>query len=132
MPALVKKICLLLVLLGCCLTVFSVDSFANEETDYKKIELFTDVLSLIRSNYVENVDMDQLVDGAIRGMLGTLDPHSSFLSPEMYQDMQEETHGEFSGLGIEIAVKNGSLIVVSPIEDTPAFFAGVKAGDEIV
>ncbi len=132
MPAPVKKICLLLVLLGCCLTVFSVDSFANEENDYKKIELFTDVLSLIRSSYVEDVDMDQLIYGAIRGMLGTLDPHSSFLSPEMYRDMQEETHGEFSGLGIEIAVKNGSLIVVSPIEDTPAFLAGVKAGDEIV
>ncbi len=132
MPAPVKKICLLLVLLGCCLTVFSVDSFANEENDYKKIELFTDVLSLIRSSYVEDVDMDRLIYGAIRGMLGTLDPHSSFLSPEMYRDMQEETHGEFSGLGIEIAVKNGSLIVVSPIEDTPAFLAGVKAGDEIV
>jgi len=104
----------------------------QEKDDYKKLEIFTDVLSLIRNSYVEEVDMDQLVYGAIRGMLETLDPHSSFLTPEMYQDMQADTHGEFGGLGIEITIKDGALIVVSPIEDTPAYTAGIQAGDEIV
>lgn len=128
-----RKTFFCLVLMGCCWGFFLTGSaVANSEGDYKKIEIFTDVLSLIRSNYVEDVDMDQLVYGAIHGMLDTLDPHSSFLTPEMYLEMQEETHGEFSGLGIEIAVKDGAIIVVSPIEDTPAYLAGVKSGDEIV
>ena len=128
-----RKTFFCLVLMSCCWGFFLTGSVvANSEDDYKKIEIFTDVLSLIRSNYVEDVDMDQLVYGAIHGMLDTLDPHSSFLTPEMYLEMQEETHGEFSGLGIEIAVKDGAIIVVSPIEDTPAYLAGVKSGDEIV
>ncbi|MCF6266190.1 MAG: S41 family peptidase [Desulfuromusa sp.] len=122
------------VLLVFCLvsTFFSGDLFAGEEDDYKNLEIFTDVLSLIRSSYVENVDMDTLIYGAIRGMLSTLDPHSSFLTPEMYKEMQADTHGEFGGLGIEITVKAGELIVVSPIEDSPAYAAGVKPGDKIV
>ncbi len=128
----VKKGSLFLLVLSCCLTFSVVECAANDDADYKKIELFTDVLSLIRSSYVEEVKMDQLVDGAVRGMLETLDPHSSYLNPEMYKAMQEETHGEFSGLGLEITVKDGALIVVSPLEGTPAFVAGVKAGDEIV
>ncbi|MCK5913847.1 MAG: S41 family peptidase [Desulfuromusa sp.] len=112
--------------------VFCGDAYANEEDDYKNIEIFTDVLSLVRSSYVEDVDMDQLIYGAIRGMLNTLDPHSSFLTPEMYEEMQAETHGEFGGLGIEITFKEGALIVVSPIEDTPAYAAGIQPGDQIV
>jgi len=114
------------------MTVCSGNLFASEEEDYKNLEIFTDVLSLIRSSYVENVDMDKLIYGAIRGMLNTLDPHSSFLTPEMYKEMQADTHGEFGGLGIEITIKEGELIVVSPIEDTPAYAAGVKSGDQIV
>ncbi|WP_321371391.1 S41 family peptidase [uncultured Desulfuromusa sp.] len=131
----VKKIIqnLILILLFCCsVAVFSHDAFANETEDYKKLEIFTDVLSLIRSSYVEDVDMEKLVYGAVRGMLSTLDPHSSFLTPEMYQDMQADTHGEFGGLGIEITVKNGDLIIVSPIEDSPAYAAGVQSGDQII
>ncbi len=112
--------------------VFSGSVFANEDDDYKNLEIFTDVLSLVRSSYVEDVDMDDLVYGAIRGMLNTLDPHSSFLTPEMYKDMQADTHGEFGGLGIEITVKDGVLMIVSPIEDTPAYAAGIQAGDQII
>ncbi len=112
--------------------IFSVDVLANEDNDYKNLEVLTDVLSLVRGSYVEEVDMDTLIYGAIRGMLDTLDPHSSFLTPEMYEAMQAETHGEFGGLGIEITVREGELIIVSPIEDTPAYAAGIKAGDTII
>lgn len=111
---------------------FSGQTPSNEEQDYKKLEIFTDVLSLIRGSYVEDVDMDKLIYGAIRGMLNTLDPHSSFLTPEMYEEMQADTHGEFGGLGIEITVKDGAIIIVSPIEDTPAHAAGIQAGDQII
>ncbi len=120
-------------LIFCFATVlFTGTGFANQENDYKKLEIFTDVLSLVRSHYVEDVDMEKLLYGAIRGMLSELDPHSSFLTPEMYEEMQADTHGEFGGLGIEITVKDGELIIVSPIEDTPAYLAGIKAGDQIV
>ena len=128
-----------IILVGSLLIVYCLGSggfsklvFANEEKDYKNIEIFTDVLSLVRSSYVEDVDMNKLIYGAIRGMLDSLDPHSSFLTPEMYMDMQADTHGEFGGLGIEITVKDHALIVVTPIEDTPADKAGIKAGDQIV
>ncbi len=99
---------------------------AAAEKDYKNLEIFTDVMALIQSSYVEETDTTELVYGAIRGMLETLDPHSSFLTPDMYVDMQADTHGEFGGLGIEIAIRTG-LIVVAPIEDTPAFRAGIKS-----
>lgn len=105
---------------------------ANEPEDYQTLELFTDVLSIIRRSYVEETDITELLYGAIRGMLVTLDPHSSFLTPEMYQDMKDDTHGEFGGLGIEITLKDGILRVVTPIEDTPADKAGIKAGDQII
>lgn len=104
----------------------------SKEEDYKNLEIFTDVLALIQRSYVEKVDSHELIYGAIRGMLATLDPHSSFLTPDMYEDMQADTHGEFGGLGIEITVKDHALIVVTPIEDTPAYSAGIKAGDQIV
>ncbi len=115
-----------LIALCCCGSAWAADE------DYQNIEVFTDVYSLIRANYVEQVDARQLIYGAIRGMLETLDPHSSFLTPEMYEDMQADTHGEFGGLGIEITVKNNTLLVVSPIEGTPADIAGIKSGDEII
>ena len=128
-----------IILVGSLLIVYCLGSggfsklvFANEEKDYKNIEIFTDVLSLVRSSYVEDVDMNKLIYGAIRGMLDSLDPHSSFLTPEMYMDMQADTHGEFGGLGIEITVKDHALIVVTPIEDTPADKVGIKVGDQIV
>ena len=112
--------------------IFSPPVCANQEDDYKNLEIFTDVLSLVHSHYVEETDTEKLLYGAIDGMLGTLDPHSSFLTPEMYKEMQADTHGEFGGLGIEITVRDGTLIIVSPIEDTPADLAGIKAGDKII
>ena len=101
-------------------------------SDYESIELFTDVMSIIKKSYVEEVDTKKLVYGAINGMLSSLDPHSSFMTPETYKEMKIDTKGAFGGLGIEISVKEGVLTVISPIEDTPAFKAGIKAGDMIL
>ncbi len=100
--------------------------------DYESIEMFTDVLSLVKKSYVEEVDTKKLIYGAINGMLASLDPHSAFMPPETYKEMKIETKGSFGGLGIEITIKDGMLMVISPIEDTPAFKAGIKAGDHIV
>ena len=99
--------------------------------DYESLETFTNVLSIVKKNYVEDVDTKNLVTGAINGMLSSLDPHSAYLTPDLYKELQMDTQGRFGGLGIEITVKNGVLTVVSPIEDTPAFKAGVKPGDMI-
>jgi len=99
--------------------------------DYESLEAFTNVLSIVKKNYVEEVDTKNLVTGAINGMLSSLDPHSAYLTPDLYKELQMDTQGRFGGLGIEITVKNGVLTVVSPIEDTPAFKAGVKPGDMI-
>ena len=100
--------------------------------DYQSIELFTDVLSIVKKSYVEEVDTKKLVYGAINGMLSSLDPHSSFMPPDTYKEMKIDTKGAFGGLGIEITVKEGILTVISPIEDTPAYKAGIKAGDQIL
>ncbi len=105
---------------------------AEGGNDYESIELFTDVLSIVKKSYVEEVDTKKLIYGAINGMLSSLDPHSSFMPPEMYKEMKIETKGTFGGLGIEISIKDGILTVISPIEDTPAFKAGIKAGDQIL
>jgi carboxyl-terminal processing protease len=99
--------------------------------DYESLEAFTNVLSIVKKNYVEEVETKNLVNGAINGMLSSLDPHSAYLTPDLYKELQMDTQGRFGGLGIEITVKNGVLTVVSPIEDTPAFKAGVKPGDMI-
>lgn len=100
--------------------------------DYESIELFTDVLAIVKKSYVEEVDTKKLIYGAINGMLSALDPHSSFMPPETYKELKLDTKGEFGGLGIEISIKDGMLTVISPIEDTPAYRAGVKSGDQIV
>ncbi len=99
---------------------------------YEYIKLYTDTLSLVQKNYVEEVGIKKLVYGSIKGMLADLDPHSSFMPPDMFKEMQVETSGSFGGLGIEITIRDGILTVVSPIEDTPAFRAGVEAGDKII
>jgi len=99
--------------------------------EYETLETFTNILSIVKKNYVEDVDTKNLVNGAINGMLTSLDPHSAYLTPDLYKELQMDTQGRFGGLGIEITVKNGVLTVVSPIEDTPAFKAGVKPGDMI-
>jgi carboxyl-terminal processing protease len=101
-------------------------------SDYESIELFTDVMAIIKKSYVEEVDTKKLVYGAINGMLSSLDPHSSFMPPDTYKEMKIDTKGAFGGLGIEISIKEGVLTVISPIEDTPAFKAGIKAGDMIL
>jgi carboxyl-terminal processing protease len=99
---------------------------------YENLKIFTEVLSHVESNYVEEPDPEKLIHGAIRGMLRTLDPHSSFMPPDVYREMQVETEGRFGGLGIEITIREDVLTVVAPIEGTPAFRAGVQPGDQIV
>jgi len=101
-------------------------------TDYESIELFTDVLAIVKKSYVEEVDTKKLVYGAINGMLASLDPHSSFMPPDTFKELKLDTKGEFGGLGIEISIKDGLLTVISPIEDTPAYRAGLKPGDQIL
>ncbi len=105
---------------------------AEAKSNYEELRLFTDVLSIVRKSYVEEIDMKDLIYGAINGMLASLDPHSSFMPPDVYKEMKVDTQGEFGGLGIEITIKNGILTIVSPIEDTPAYRAGLQAGDQIV
>jgi carboxyl-terminal processing protease len=99
--------------------------------DYESLEVFSNILSIVKKNYVEDVETKTLVSGAINGMLHSLDPHSAYLTPDLYKDLQSDTQGRFGGLGIEITVKGGILTVVSPIEDTPAAKAGIKPGDQI-
>lgn len=99
---------------------------------YQQLETFANVLAIVQKNYVEPVSTKQLIDGAITGMLASLDPHSAYLTPELYRDLEVETRGSFGGLGIEITIRDGVLTVVSPIEDTPAYRAGIKAGDQII
>src|SRR6185369_8520980 len=106
-------------------------SAEGKGSDYESIELFTDVMAIVKKSYVEEVDTKKLIYGAINGMLASLDPHSSFMSPDNYKEMKIDTKGAFGGVGIEISVKDGILTVISPIEDTPAFKAGIKAGDQI-
>jgi carboxyl-terminal processing protease len=102
-------------------------------TPYQELSLFSDVLRLVRENYVEPVDEKKLIRGAVRGMLRELDPHSSFLDPDAHREMQIDTRGEFHGLGIEISKeRDGFIVVVSPIEGTPAWRAGIRARDQIV
>ena len=105
---------------------------AVSESSYEELETFANVLAIVQKNYVEPVSTKQLINGAITGMLASLDPHSAYLTPELYKDLQIETRGSFGGLGIEITIKNGVLTVVSPIEDTPAYKAGIKPNDQII
>ena len=104
----------------------------REEEELRSLKTFTNAFTLVEENYVEKVDPKKLIYGAIKGMLQSLDPHSSFLTPDMYKEMEVETKGSFGGIGIEITIKNGWLTVVSPIEGTPAYKAGLKPGDKII
>ena len=99
---------------------------------YENLKVFTEALSYVESNYVEEVEAEKVIQGAIRGMLRTLDPHSSYMPPDVYREMQVETEGRFGGLGIEIAMRDDVLTVVSPIEGTPAFRVGIQPGDQII
>src|SRR5271167_4176985 len=100
--------------------------------DYEDLQTFANVLAIVQKNYVEPVSTKDLINGAITGMLASLDPHSAYLTPDLYRDLEVETRGSFGGLGIEITVKNDILTVVSPIDGTPATKAGIKSGDQIV
>jgi carboxyl-terminal processing protease len=105
---------------------------AIDRNIYKNLKTFSEVMDMVEKNYVEPVDNDKLIQGAINGMIKSLDPHSSFMTPEMFKDLEVETRGSFGGLGIEITILKDVLTVVSPIEDTPAYIAGIKAGDQII
>ncbi len=105
---------------------------AARDALYQRLKVLAEVLDAVQRNYVEPVSADDLVYGAAEGIVSRLDPHSSFLSPEMFREMQIETEGTFGGIGIEVTVRDGRLVVVSPIEDTPAARAGIRAGDVIV
>ncbi|HGY10854.1 MAG: peptidase S41 [Deltaproteobacteria bacterium] len=112
-------------------TGFKSTVLANDDT-YKSLRLFTDVLEELEKNYVDDVDSEELIHNAIKGMVGNLDPHSSFMPPEAFDELQDDTKGEFSGIGIVITMKDAILTVVSPIEGTPAYKAGIQAGDIII
>jgi carboxyl-terminal processing protease len=105
---------------------------AIDRNTYKNLKTFSEVLDMVEKNYVEPVESNKLMQGAINGMMKSLDPHSSFMTAEMYKELEVETRGSFGGLGIEITILKDVLTVVSPIEDTPAYNAGVKAGDQII
>ncbi len=107
-------------------------SALGKSPDYEELLLFRDVMRRVEKNYVKQVSDKELIEGAINGMLQSLDPHSSYLTPELFKELQVETTGEFPGLGIEITLDNGILTIISPIEDTPAFRAGLQAGDKII
>ena len=104
----------------------------NSNELYKKIDLFSEVLETIKKEYVDDIDQAEVMDAAINGVLQSLDPYSSYMSPKSFQGMQTDTKGEFGGLGIEIGMESGVVKVISPIEDTPASEAGIKSGDYIV
>lgn len=105
---------------------------AAEETTYRKLKIFSDVLDIVQKNHIEEVKPEELISGAIKGMLNSLDPHSSYLTPDEYDELHMDTSGSFTGTGIEISIEDGILTVISPIEGTPAYRAGIKAGDKII
>ena len=125
-----KKIQILIFFL---INLFLINSSHSAEVEiYKKIDLFGEVLEKINQEYVEEINQSESMDAAINGLLQSLDPYSAYMSPEIFNEMQTETSGEFGGLGIEVSMESGVVKVISPIDDTPAAKAGIKAGDYIV
>jgi carboxyl-terminal processing protease len=123
---------LMVAAMGIVVGRWSIGLVNAEVEGYENIRVFAEALSIIKKNYVEDVKTKDLVYGAIKGMLNSLDPHSGFMTPEGYKEMQVDTKGEFGGLGIQIGLKDNILTVIAPIEDTPAYKAGILAGDRIV
>ena len=111
---------------------FLKNSYSSENDIYKKIDLFGEVLDKINKEYVDEIDQSESMDAAIDGLLQSLDPYSGYMSPKTFDEMQTDTSGEFGGLGIEVTMESGVVKVISPIDDTPASKAGIKAGDYIV
>ena len=107
-------------------------AYSSENSIYKKIDLFGEVLEKINKEYVDEINQSESMDSAINGLLQSLDPYSAYMSPEIFEEMQTETSGEFGGLGIEVSMEAGVVKVITPIDDTPASEAGLKAGDYIV
>ena len=114
------------------LFLFSQKVISSENEIYKKIDVFGEVLEKINKEYVDEINQSDSMDSAINGLLQSLDPYSGYMSPEIFNEMQTETSGEFGGLGIEVTMESGVVKVISPIDDTPASKAGIKAGDYIV
>jgi len=104
----------------------------DPEGPYKKLDVFSHVLSLIENNYVENADETKLLYGAIEGMVRTLDPHSTFMDPRAYASLKQETEGEYGGVGLEVETRGNDVVVVAPIDDTPASRAGFAPGDKLL
>ncbi len=124
---------LLFITLGVCVSVSRVHRVvADEDKTYEQLKILADVLAIVQRNYVDPVKVNSLIQGAINGMLETLDPHSSFMPPKAFKEMQTETRGSFGGVGFEITIRDKVLTVVAPIEDTPAFRAGIVSGDQIL
>ena len=127
-----KKV-LLIIITPIFLNFFVFNSISSAETNiYKKIDLFGEVLEKINKEYVDEINQSESMDSAINGLLQSLDPYSAYMSPEIFNEMQTETSGEFGGLGIEVSMESGVVKVISPIDDTPASRAGIKAGDYII
>ena len=126
----IKKVSYIRLFLIYCFLTHAANALDNEI--YKKIDVFGEVLEKINKEYVDEIDQSKSMDSAINGLLQSLDPYSSYLSPEIFNEMQTETSGEFGGLGIEVGMESGVVKVISPIDDTPASRAGIKAGDYIV
>jgi len=122
----------ILLILSCTFFLKNLAYSTNEDNIYKKIDLFSEVLDKINKDYVEEINQSDAMDAAINGVLQSLDPYSGYMSPEMLQNMQTETSGEFGGLGIEVTMEAGLVKVISPIDNSPAAEVGVKAGDYIV
>src|ERR1700753_3283464 len=104
---------------------------ANDMSAYRQLDLFSDAFERVRANYVRPVDDSELINAAIEGMVSNLDPHSSYMDAKAFADMQIQTKGEFGGVGIEVTMDNGLVKIISPIDNTPAAKAGIKAGDYI-
>ena len=111
------------------LNFFNIAYSQNLDKLYEKIDLFSEVLEKVQNEFVEEVDQSEVMDAAINGVLQSLDPYSAYMNPKTFKEMQTETSGKFGGLGIEISMEAGVVKVITPIDDTPAARAGVKAGD---
>lgn len=129
-----KKILASVLIAACAITIANISLSAKEKKDdlFKQIELFSDSLAVIQTDYVEDIKPKDLIYGALRGMLSALDPHSQFMDPDTYNELKVDTEGKFGGLGIEITIQDGLLTIITPIEDSPAWKAGLKANDRIV
>lgn len=123
---------LLLIITLCSASPLLGDDNTLKQDTYKNLETFSNVLTLLEQHYVDEIDAGAVITGAINGMLGSLDPHSAYMTPEDFKELQEETKGSFSGIGIEITIRDEIITAVSPIEGTPAADAGIESGDQII